>query len=240
MNIVICDDEKVYIDSIAQKVRAWAVQKNLEGLISLRSFVSSEDLLYAWDNGLTIDMLFIDLKIPNELGGLELAKRIRSVDMNMPIAFITNYSDYACDGYTVNALRYILKPVSQQPISDCLEIAYTRWLYMQSNSLKLVVNRQWVLLPFKEIVYVESVGHNLTVFTVNQDPIIVRAKLSDYENKLPEFFIKAHRSYIINIMYVRKIQTKLVTFADQRTVSLARSCSDAVLKAFRHYNLGAL
>ena len=74
MNIVICDDEKVYIDSIAQKVRTWAVQKNLEGLISLRSFVSSEDLLYAWDNGLTIDILFIDLKIPNELGSLELAK----------------------------------------------------------------------------------------------------------------------------------------------------------------------
>ncbi len=240
MNIVICDDEKTYIDSIVEKIRYWAKQKNLEGAISIQSFTSSEDLLQAWSNGLSINMLFVDYKIPNEMNGLDLAKQIRLVDVNMPIAFITNFADYACDGYTVNAIRYILKPVSQKPISECMDIAYTRWIYLESDSLKLETNRQVLLLPYKEIRYIESLGHNVCFYTVNSGTISVRARLSDYEKIFPPFIIKVHRSYDINIMYVRKIQGKTITLAGEETVPLSRSCSNVVHSAFIKYNIGVL
>ncbi len=238
MNVVICDDDTLYIDSIAEKVTHWAKQKNLESIVNIKSYTSSEDLLQAWSKGLIINMLFIDYKIPNELSGLELAKQIRSVDVNMPIAFITNYADYACDGYTVNAVRYVLKPVSQHPISECMDIAYTRWVYMKSDSLTLENNKQLVLLPYKDIIYVEAIGHRIYFYTTSTESISIRGKLSDYEKSFPAFLIKTHRSYDVNIMYVRRIQSGCLHLAGGIVIPVSRSCANALHSSFKEYNLG--
>lgn len=238
MNVSICDDEKIYIESVREKVYVWAEQKGIPGTVNITSYTSSEDLLEAWNRGLHIDMLFIDLRIPNELTGLEIVKRIRAVDMNMPIAFISNYPDHACDGYTVNALRYILKPIRQQQVSECMDIAYTRWIYQKSDCLKLEVNKQAIFLPFRDIIYLEALGHTIRFYTTDTRSTSVRGTLSDYEKRMPSLFVKAHRSYIVNIMYVRRISRESLTLAGGTTLPLSHSCAESVNAAFRQYNFG--
>ena len=67
---------------------------------------------------------FFGYPIPGELSGMALAKKIRQHDQTVSIVFVTNYADYVYEGYVVNALRYLKKPICREDIYDCMEIAY--------------------------------------------------------------------------------------------------------------------
>ncbi len=114
-----------------------------------QAFASSEELLYAWENVLEMDMLFLDIQIPGEMSGLEVAKAIRKVDSQICIAFTTSYSEYACEGYSVSALRYLRKPIADEQLFECLDIAYQQWVYRQDSSIFLDAQRRKLALHGK-------------------------------------------------------------------------------------------
>ena len=111
MNVIICDDDGYYRNALNDSVHRWTDACRFALTVVTHCFFSTEELLKAWKNGLVMDVVFLDIQIPGELSGLALAKKIRETDSQIPIVFITNYAEFACDGYSVNALRYLKKPV---------------------------------------------------------------------------------------------------------------------------------
>ena len=83
MNVVICDDEQIYLQSAAKKIEDWANEHRVSNAVLVRTFRSSEDLLDAWENGLHIDMLFIDIQIPGEMSGMDVAKQILNFKLDL-------------------------------------------------------------------------------------------------------------------------------------------------------------
>lgn len=239
MNIIICDDEQYYCDAIAAAVRAWAEAKHHTDAVMIHTYLSSEDLLEAWSHGLQIDMLFLDIQIPKELDGMKLAKKIFQQDERIPIAFVTNYSEYACEGYQVNALRYILKPVQQQAIDDCMNIAWHHWELAQTESIRIDTEKQTVLLPIQDILCVESFGHQLLIHSTSDAPLQVRGRISDYEALLPaSLFGRCHRSYIVNVKYVRRLQKDSLMLAGGKSIPIGRKYSPAFIHLFNQYYQG--
>lgn len=239
MNVVICDDEQIYLQSIKAKVEAWAVPKAVEHSIIIQTFSSSEDLLDAWEHGLTIDMLFLDVQIPNELSGMEIAKQIFEKNEYIPIAFITNYAEYACDGYHVNALRYLVKPVQQQDIDECMNIAWNRWNLSLSESIRIKTSTCTMALPVKDILMIESIGHQLRIHTINDGITEIRARLSDYAKLLPAgLFAQCHKSYIVNIMYVRRIEPSSLTLSTREIIPIGRKYTQGFFSLFNSYHQG--
>lgn len=239
MNVVICDDERVYLESISEKVRAWSKARQHETVVMIHAFSSSEDMLQAWERGLLIDMLFMDIQIPYETDGLKIAKMIFEKDNQIPIAFITNYAEYACDGYLVNALRYILKPVTQQAIDDCMNIAWHRWAITQSESIRIETGRQVELVPVRHILLVESTGHHLLFTTADGRTIDARGKLADFSTLLPSgLFVQCHKSFLVNVMYVRKLQSISLLLADGKEIPVGRKYAAGVYELFRQYYQG--
>lgn len=151
MNVVLCDDESLFLTSIEQKVRAWSEKNGRTGSVMIHAYASSEDLLDAWQHGLQIDALFWDIQIPGEMSGLALAKEIHQINEYIPIVFITSYGEYAEEGYTVNALRYLRKPISEQAIAECMDIFWQRWRLQHSDSLVMDLPTQLLRLPVKTI-----------------------------------------------------------------------------------------
>lgn len=239
MTIVICDDEQQYCDSIAAAVMEWAEVNHHTDAVMIRTYLSSEDLLEAWERGLQIDMLFLDIQIPRELDGMEVANTIFQRDEYIPIAFVTNYSEYACEGYRVNALRYILKPVRQQAIDDCMDIAWHRWKLAQTESIRIDTEKQTVLLPVQDVICVEAYDHQLLIYSTSDTPLEVRGRISDYEKVLPSsLFARCHRSYIVNVRYVRKLQRDLLMLAGGKSIPIGRKYSSAFIRLFNQYYQG--
>ena len=239
MNVIICDDELECRDAIAEAVTAWAERNNHSNAVMIRAFSSSEDLLDAWEKGLSIDMLFLDIQIPNEMDGMNIAKAIFQRDEQIPIAFVTNYSEYACEGYLVNALRYILKPVQQQAIDDCMRIAWNHWQLAQTESIRIETGKQVMLVPARNILCIESFKHDLIITTTSNETLTVRGPISRYENLLPAgLFGQCHKSHIVNIMYVRKLDKGAATLIDGKTIPIGRKYASDFLQLFNQYNQG--
>ena len=239
MNIVLCDDEKSFLQCAKQSIMIWAKINGHENGLNIQAFSSSEDLLEAWEHGLQIDALFLDIQIPGEMSGIALAKEIYSRNEYIPIVFMTNYGEYAEEGYTVNALRYLRKPLSEQAVMDCLDILWHRWEMQTAASIVLEMPGQFLRLPADHILYVEVLGHFCMLKTTDdQNTYKIRLSLEVFRKKLPEgVFSQCHRSYIVNIKYIRQIMGNNVTMANNDVIPMGRAYQQQFLKQFRHYYL---
>ena len=115
--IAICDDSQADADYIAVLVKAWAQTQGIK--ILLESFSCAESFLFCYEDDKNFDILLLDIEM-KQMNGVELAKKIRLANREIQIIFITGYNDYIADGYDVEALHYILKPVHREKLEAVL------------------------------------------------------------------------------------------------------------------------
>ena len=162
MQVWLCEDDPLFRISIESKISNWS-KSNHNSDLSVTTFRSSEDLLEHWQLGNHADIFFLDIQIPKELSGLELAKLIRQTDEDVPIVFVTNYAEYVYQGYTVNALRYLKKPVLESDIFPCLDIAYKHYTLSHQESSIISISGEQIVLRYAEILYLEARSPNLLI-----------------------------------------------------------------------------
>lgn len=150
---------------------------------------------------------FLDIEM-EKMDGIALAREIRKHNRQMQIIFVTGYMEYIQEGYDVEALHYLLKPVSQEKIDSVLDRAVER--LKTADAVLLVESGGEVLrLPLKEIRFIES-NRNYNIIHADND-YEVRGTLSELEAKLDEAFVRVGRSYLVNLNYVRRIgKTELI------------------------------
>ena len=202
--IAICDDEekqRVYIKSLVER---WLRQTFHH--VKIQEYASSEQFLFeqAYDR---TQILFLDIEM-EKMDGIALAREIRKHNRQMQIVFVTGYMEYIQEGYDVEALHYLLKPVSQEKIDSVLERAVER--LKTADAVFLVECGGEVLrLPLKEIRFIES-NRNYNIIHADND-YEMRGTLSELEEKLDEAFVRVGRSCLVNLHYVRRIgKTELI------------------------------
>lgn len=241
MNIIICDDADMYLDRLRDTVMNWAARRNLRDAVLVRCFSSAEDLLETWQTGMSADVLFLDIQIPGEMSGMELAKIIREMDDHAIIVFVTNYAEYACEGYRVNALRYIQKPVSEEMIFECLDIAYHQWEFAQTQSIVIDTRKQTLVLPHRDILFIEAAAHYLCINRISQPPVQVRSRISDMCKILPEeIFIRCHRGFVVNLSHVRSVTKTSIVLVGDRVIPIGEKYRESAFEKFRKYHQGVL
>ncbi len=239
MNLILCDDERLFLASIEQKILDWAQKTGHRSGLMLHSFTSSEDLLDAWQHGMQIDAMFLDIQIPGEMNGLAVAKEVHSTNAYIPIVFVTSYGEYAEEGYVVNALRYLRKPVSEQAVAECMNILWHRWELQHTDCIVLDMPTQVLRLPVHSILYVEVVGHYSIIKTADREQEYrLKKPMAALLNILPApLFVQCHRSYIANLMYIRHITSRNVTMADGTVIQIGKNYQAQLMKQFREYYL---
>lgn len=239
MHIVICEDEHCFQRVICNAVDDWKHTSGQQD-VSYTCFASSEDLLASWESGLSVELLFLDIQIPGELSGMALAKIIRQRDPTVSIVFVTNYSDYVFEGYVVNALRYLKKPVNREDIFQCLDIAYRRFSLLSEKKLSIVRRDQRLVIPYRDIVYIEIQSHylQLTLYQSTDKPEI-RARLRDFAAALPQsLFCQCHRSYIVNLDHIRRFTRDSLTLSNHATIPVSQTFVSMLKKRYDWYYTG--
>ncbi len=184
------------------------------------------------------DIIFLDIELPN-INGLELAKQIREIDRSVIIIFVTNMAQFAVDGYKVDAMDFIVKPISYPNLKLKLERAFQRINNNQTD--KLVVNDKTSthILLINEIKYIEVINHKLIFHTIN-DAVSSIGSLSKLEEKLTRFsFSRCNNCYLINMKYVTKIENFDLFIGDTR-LQISRSRKKQFLKDLADYLGGTI
>lgn len=239
MRIVVCEDELIYQRAITDGIGRWqAASGHMD--VEMSVYSSSEDLLERLDRDAKVDLLFIDIQIPGEMNGIELARKIREKHLDMTIVFCTNYSEYVFEGYTVHALRFLKKPVVQEDIDFCCGYVYDRLALQSDQTLTVISSGKRYALRHMEILCIEAKLHSLLISTtVRSDPLRITAKFSDIQRTLPESqFVQCHRSYIINIAHVRMLTRTECTLSNGISIPISRTYAAGVEQAFDGYHQG--
>lgn len=165
-------------------------------------FESGEALMRAHEKG-KWHLVFLDIYMKG-MSGVETAKALRALDQQVVIAFTTSSEDYALEGYRVNALKYILKPVSQRDTQDAMELALMKANISQRH-ITILSDGQRVDLQHDEIYYIES-NDRATLFHARDKIYPTEIKMDQIELLLQSsLFLRCHRSYIVNLNRVKEV-----------------------------------
>lgn len=185
------------------------------------------------------DLIFLDIRIP-DLAGMDVAKKIREVDQNVMIIFVTNLTQYAIEGYSVEAFDYILKPIQYASFSAKLDRALRMLSYREPEiSLTFREKEGGKRIPAGTITYVEVCAHDLLFHTGN-GAIKQWGTLSKYEALLKSaHFARCHTSYLVILKFVRSIRKDSVDVAGV-LLPISRPRRKEFLTAFAQYKGGAV
>lgn len=235
MKITICEDERIYAEAMEAAISRWMSERGVS--VTVSTYRSSEDLLNEIEQEIPDDLVFLDIQFPGEMNGMQLAQRIRQRNEQTVIVFTTNYQEYAIEGYRVNALRYLQKPVADEAVFECLDIAYHQWSLLHDVFLIFESGRSTHKISYRSIRYIESKAHYIEVHTVRSGEVIeLRCKLGDFQKRLPEaMFVRCHRSFIVNLLYVQSFSKTEIVLSGQERLPMSVRYREGLLNAFRHF-----
>ena len=127
MRIAICDDEAAMAALVEQLVGRWSVERGQSCDTRTFPFSSGEEMLFETAGSYPFDLILLDIDLGGgKLSGLDLARKIRETDIRVSLAFLTNYPDHVFEGYEVAALRYLMKPVTEENLFPLLDLGLER------------------------------------------------------------------------------------------------------------------
>lgn len=218
LNIAICDDEK----QLRRKLKSAVVTElELKAVdVQISEFADGEELLAAIIRT-DFDIIFLDIEMP-KLNGIEAAKKLRANAQKGVIIFVTAYPDFVFQGYEVHALNYILKPCENRRIIQVLNDALTE-LNENKDKFYAVETKGGVYkLNLSETYYFSSDKRKINAI-IKGDIIDFYGKLDDLATELPDFFIRIHQRYLVNLNYVNEVENSIaIVNGDKLPVSRNR------------------
>lgn len=230
-NIAICDDEISVASSLKNQVELLFGKSNHTA--EMATFSSAEAFLFEYAENKAYDILLLDVEMKN-MDGIQLAKKLRHSGFDGEIIFITSHFEFCGEGYEVDALHYLIKPVSVSKLNEVMKKAVEK-LLTEPPSVIINSNGETVKLYEKDIVYVEAYLHYITIYAVNGEHR-VKENISEFEKKLTDVFFKTHRSYLVSLKYITRISRNSVTVKGNKELPLARGKYDEINRAFIEIN----
>ncbi len=223
--IAVCDDSPIDLQYDTQMIKQWAHERQTS--VETEAFPSAESFLFRYAEEKDFDILLLDIEM-GAMDGVSLARQIRRENQAVQIIFVTGYSDYIAEGYEVEALHYLMKPLNQEKLFQVLDRAVEKCKQTE-RSLILDISGEMVRLPFYEIRYLEVHQNYVTVCA--REEYTVRRTLSDFEKELDDRFLRVGRAFIINLNQVRRVTRKEVILSDGTALPLPRGAYEALNRA---------
>lgn len=229
MRIVIVEDELDAKQRLQDCLERYA--KEYGANFSVRWYTNGFDFLECWHQD--ADIVFMDVDMPG-MNGIETARRMREADENVVLIFVTNLAQYAIEGYSVDALDYVLKPVDYFAFKLKIKKALRSVATSQERIIPVQSEGQTYYLKSSEIMYVEVEKHDLTYHTVNGDFVCV-GSLKNAEEALQERdFYRCNYCYLVNLRHVSSVGGTEIQVG-KATLQISRNRRKAFMEKLTEY-----
>lgn len=227
---IIIDDEPLALQQMEGYVKKIPY---LELVASCQSAIDAQKILETEK----IDAMFCDINLP-ELNGLDFVKSLENPPM---VVFTTAYSEYAVEGFQLNAIDYLLKPFSFEDMNRAAEKIKRRYDTIRTlqevsqidedDAIFLKTEYKIVRINISHISYVEAMSEYLRIYLVDSmRPIIVLLSMKKMEERLPSrSFMRVHRSYIINLKMIREVSKNRISLGEDVEIPIGDSYRDQFL-----------
>ena len=213
--------------------------ENTADTVSIELFTYGEKFLAGFKSG-EYDIVFLDINLGGRnKSGIEIARKIRETDQRVILLFETSLEKYAIAGYEVNALDFLIKPISYPSLALRMEKAMKIIHSYSRTSVAVPVSSGILKVPVSDIKYIEAKGHKITYHLADR---VIEAKgtlnLGELEEQLSKFnFFRCNSCYLVNLERVVGIEKYECIFDDER-IQISHPKRKEFLKAFTEFVLG--
>lgn len=202
LKIAVVDDEQAVCETLTRYMKHFS---NVEQIpVEISCYSSGVKFLETVP--FRFDAVFLDIEMP-ALDGMETAREIRGMDENICIVFITNMAHYAIQGYEVNALDFIVKPVEYAAFARMMKkVCRFSAKYKTENSLTIKIDREIKKVAISDILYIETEGSYL-IYHILDGTYRVRGTLKNIEKELErQGFLRCNHCYLVNAKYITDVK----------------------------------
>lgn len=230
ISIAIVEDDKAASNLVKDYIVRYSKENELQ--LSITQYSDALGLLdqYTAEH----DIIFMDIQMPY-LNGMAAAHRLRVLDQKVILIFITSLQQYAVEGYEVDALSYLLKPVNYYDFAMKLGKAITRVPLLSAMDIVLNTKSGNIRLAQKDIRYVEIRDHWIVIHTLGGDYSYYSSLRKIEEQVSAEEFARCNSCYLVNLHYVQRANGMFVILDDGTKLKISQPRKKAFLDTLKKY-----
>ena len=229
IRVAIVEDDPKVADEMSSFFRRYATETDIEFQIS--KFSNAVNFLSDYQVG--FDIICMDIEMPH-MNGMEAARKLREIDSQVVLIFVTNLAQYAIDGYEVDAMSYILKPTKYSTCRFMIKKAVERCRKKENCKIEITKNGTLFCLPVSAVYYVEISDHSILYHT-NQGNYKGYGTMKKVEDAVPPGqFFRCNSCYLVNLEHVKKIEGNNVWVGDE-VIQVSRPRKKGFLEALHEY-----
>lgn len=222
MKILVCDDNYETVQKISDLIREHCQEKGNVPFLVESTNPEEIDILE------NFDVAFLDIDMP-DMSGISLARKLHDFQANTIIIFVTNFIQYAPEGYEVGAFRYLMKNQIEEKLTFYFDLAVEE-MTKRKRVVTIQVNGEHIDIPISNILYMESQGRLMVMHLINDRCPIYKfyGSMTELEQQFVIFgFLRVHKSYLVNMEYIEIFQhNKLIIKGGIQIPSSERRYSD--------------
>ncbi len=241
MKIAICDDQSGQVVLLKAQIKELCAVHDMSD-VSIDIYSSGNELLKC-ETLRTFDIVFLDIDMPG-LSGIDTARKLREMDCEALIVFVTSYQEYMRDAFKVEAFDYLIKPVSMRELNDVVKRAVQKQEQRYGKITVKTVENETLALACRKIVLVQSRLHYIDIMLNDNAVYTVSMKLDWLSELLKPYvqFVRCHQSYIVNLDCVEAIQQNSFKLKKdfqqiQKEIPISRKNLSAMKERYLNYHL---
>ncbi|WP_044973483.1 LytTR family DNA-binding domain-containing protein [Ruminococcus sp. HUN007] len=229
MRFAVCDDEKEICRDISEKI------KKIYSDASVTEFLSGEELIKSYNE---FEIIFLDIEL-HGTDGMQVAAKLRDYGCKAVIIFVTAYENRVFEAFDVGAFHFLVKPVSEERLSEIIKKAADiscRSELNSENDKTIIVKSGGTTakLSLGEIIYAEALDHILILHTL-KGKIEYRERIGKFEKQTDRTFFRTHRSYLINLRYLEKYTSSEVIMDNGDSILLSKKRYPELVRSYMNY-----
>lgn len=235
MKIVVCDDS---IEDLAELERLLTKYKesNPNRRLEVEQFKNAVKLYQKIQENNLADIYILDI-VMLEKTGIDIGTQIRRISKESVIIYITSSDDFALEAYGVRAIRYLLKPVSEEHFFEALDYALSLTKAETDRIYPVKTKDGLMAVSYSKIEYIENYSRVLNIWLTNGETIksiFIRKSFNEEIKEILEDkrFIQVHKSFLINMDYVKKITQGSVLMESGKTIPISKTRTAEVRKEY--------
>lgn len=231
MRVSICDDEKIAAEMLRKQL------EEIKNITQIKCFLSVDALLTDVECGERFDIVFMDIDWKQEQTGIDFAAELLKLSPLTQIIYVTGYNDRFSQKIflkNVNLCGFLVKPVDQKMLLQLLDKAKENMAHQEEE--KLVVKQNGIIyaIPYQEISCFESKGRKVFIYTLS-DKVEIYEKMGDLQKRLPGDFIQCHKSFLVNMSCIRRIDKNQILLNTGAEIPISRAkYAETRTKYFRY------
>jgi len=206
LKAAIVEDESKQLKEFTSQLQRYASEKGQE--INVSCFSNAITFLEGYKP--LYDVIFMDIQMPY-LDGMSAAEKLRRLDTETPLIFVTNMAQMAVRGYDVAAFDFIVKPVRYASLSMKMDRLLKSLSLRQEDKVKVLSEGTVYLLPVRKILYLEVMGHKLVYHTTDGDYPAYGTMVAAAKDLEGQGFSSCNKCYLVNLRHVKKVEKFTVT-----------------------------